>query len=365
MNSNPLDRITTPQAAVVLINYMLGAGIFTLPRAAVDVVKTPDVWISVIIGGLLAMLAGVIMVKLAQQHPGKTFFQFSQDLVGRWLGRVLSFIAICYFFTISAYELRAMVEVAKLFLLEGTPVWAITMAFMWVSLYLIIGGINPMARLYEIILPITGIIFLLVTLMSFGIFELDNLRPVLGEGIMPVLKGVKTTALTFAGIEIMLILLVFMKNPDKAVKVVLVGTTVPLIFYLFTVVMVIGGLSVDGVITRAWPTLDLVRSFEIKGLIFERFESLLLVIWIMQIFSTCSLTHYTAALGLAQLFKKKIQPFMFGLVPVIFIISMFPKNILDLFTLGDMVSNAGLYLFGCMPLLLLMLSRWKKGKFGA
>ncbi len=42
--------------------------------------------------------------------------------------------------------------------------------------------------------------------MSFKIFEIDNLRPVLGDGIVPVLKGVKTTSLAFTGPEIMLLL---------------------------------------------------------------------------------------------------------------------------------------------------------------
>ena len=44
------------------------------------------------------------------------------------------------------------------------------------------------------------------------------------------------------------------------------------------------------------PTIDLMRSFEISGLIFERFESLLLVIWIMQIFATYTISYYAAAL---------------------------------------------------------------------
>lgn len=42
--------------------------------------------------------------------------------------------------------------------------------------------------------------------MSIGIFEIDNLRPVLGLGIKPVLDGIKTTSLAYTGPEIMLIL---------------------------------------------------------------------------------------------------------------------------------------------------------------
>jgi spore germination protein len=324
--------------------------------------KTPDVWLSVILGGLIAILAGVIIVKLSQQFQKKTFYQYSQEIVGKWAGGLLSLFIVCYFLMTSGYQVRAMAEVTSFLLLEGTPTWAVIMPFMWGGLYLIMGGINSIARLFEIIFPITVILFLLVSFMSFGIFEIDNLRPVLGLGVIPVLKGVKTTALSYTGFEIMLLLPAFMKQPHKAVKAVLVGVAIPLIFYVITVVMVIGALSIDGVVTRTWPTLDLIRSFEITGLFFERFESLLLVIWIMQIFSSFTITYYAAALGLAQLSKKSIHPFMYGLIPVIYIIAMIPKNTNDLFKLGDMIGNVALFLFGLLPLLLLIISRAKEGK---
>ena len=69
----PKDRITTSQAVVIIVNYILGTGILTLPRASVEKVKTPDVWLSVILGGILVMVSGVIMVKLSQQFPEKHF----------------------------------------------------------------------------------------------------------------------------------------------------------------------------------------------------------------------------------------------------------------------------------------------------
>ena len=74
-------------------------------------VKTPDVWLSVILGGILAMVSGVIMVKLSQQFPEKTFYQYSQDIVGKWIGRLLSFLIIGYFLTTSAFQIRSMAEV--------------------------------------------------------------------------------------------------------------------------------------------------------------------------------------------------------------------------------------------------------------
>ena len=360
---SPKDKITTPQTAVIVINFILGTGILTLPRTSVEKGHTSDVWLTVILGGLIAMMAGIIMVKLSLQFPEKTFYQYSQEIVGKWIGILLSLLIVGYFLTNSGFQIRSLTEVTKYLLLEGTPTWAIIMPFMWASLYLIRGGINPIARIFEIILPITVILFLIVAFMSIKIFEVDNLRPVLGSGITPVLKGIKTTALAFTGPEIMLLILAFMKEPNKAGKAVLVGITIPLFIYVITVVMVIGALSVDGVVTRTWPTLDLIRSYELTGLVFERFDSLLLVIWIMQMFTTFTIAHYAAALGMAQLFKKSIHPFIYGLLPVMYLISMIPKNINDVFKLGDTVGHIALILFGFLPLLLLIISKIKGRKY--
>lgn len=169
------------------------------------------------------------------------------------------------------------------------------MTVLWIGIYSITQGLDPIARLFEMIFPITVIIFLTIALMSLGIFEINNLRPVLGDGIMPVLRGVKTTNLSFTCSEIMFILVAFMKKPKNAVKAVVIGTSVVTSFYMITLIMVIGALSVEGVVTRTWPGLDLMRSFEIPGLIFERFESFLLVIWIMQLFATFIITFYAAS----------------------------------------------------------------------
>lgn len=114
--------------------------------------------------------------------------------------------------------------------------------------------------------------------------------------------------------------------------------------------------------TRTWPTIELMRSFEIPGLIFERFESFLLVIWIMQIFATFTITYYAATLGLAQLFKKNMHPFLYGLLPIIYIIAMTPKNINDLFTFGDKIGHVALILFGVVPITLLLISKLKGKK---
>ncbi|MEC1261931.1 spore germination protein [Bacillus swezeyi] len=356
------DKITVSQTVIIVTNFLLGTGILILPRTSVEAVKTPDVWLSVIFGGLVAIMAGFIMVELSREYPGKTFYQYSRDIIGKWMGGVISLLFICYFLATSGFQVRSVTEVIQFFLLGETPIWATAMIFLWCGIYLLVGGINPLARLYEIVFPITVLIFLTVVFMSAGIFDVDNLRPVLGKGITPAIQGIKTTTLAYTGIEVVMIIIPFMKKPDKAFKAALIGVCFSVIFYAITVIMVIGALSIDGVSTRTWPTLDLMRSFELPGLIFERFESLLLVIWIMQLFANFTISCYVAALGLSQLFKINIQPLLYILLPVVYLIAMTPKNINHLFQLGDLIGDSAIYLFGLTPLVLLAISNVRRKK---
>jgi spore germination protein len=361
MTRMPADKISSSQTAIILINMMLAAGILTLPRVATEKMMTPDAWITVIIGGLISIFIALIMVKLCERYPNQTFYQYNQTIVGKMLGTIISLAVIFYFLLLAALEIRVMAETTGLFLLQGTPTWAIIMPFIWIGLYLTLGGINAVARLLEIIFPITVLFFIVVLFLGLKIFELDNIRPVMGMGIKPIIDGIPATALSYSGYEVILIIFMFMQNQEKAKKVVLIGIGVPLIFYTLTLVVIIGALSVEGVLSQTWPVLTFIRGYDITGLFFERFDSLLLVIWIMQIFSTFIVSYFAVAIGLSQVFKKHIKPFYWIILPVLYLIAMTPENINSLFEFGDWISKFGLLLFGTIPGLLLLLS-YVRGK---
>ncbi|ASA20399.1 GerAB/ArcD/ProY family transporter [Paenibacillus donghaensis] len=346
------DKITTSQAAIFLTNTVLGAGILTLPRIVVEAVKTPDAWMSVVLGGAFMVFVILLMVKLSQQFPGKTVYQYSKRIVGTIPGGFLSSLLILYFIIIAGFEIRVLAEVTLFYLLEGTPIWAIVIPFIWVGAYLVYGGINSIARVFQIVFPISILILVICYILSARLFDLQNLRPVLSDGILPVIRGTKSIILLFTGVEVIMTLVAFMQHPQQAVKGMLLGFGVPLILYLVTVVAVVGGLSIDSVITSTWPTIDLVRSFEVSGFFFERFEVPLLVIWLMQMFCNFCSFFFNASLGISQIFHLKIHPVMFALMPVIFISTMLPKQINDVFSMGEFIGNMGVVIFLLLPVLL-------------
>jgi spore germination protein len=131
-----------------------------------------------------------------------------------------------------------------------------------------------------------------------------------------------------------------------------VGISIPWVLYFLTVVMVIGGLSMDSTVTSTWPTINLIRSFEIPGFLFERLEFPLLVIWMMQMFCNFCSFFFNASLGISQVFGLKYRYAIFGLIPIIFISTMTPLSMMDVFSLSGAVEYMGIILFFLVPVLL-------------
>jgi spore germination protein len=296
----PNDRITTPQAAVILANILLGVGILTLPRFLADAMKTPDGWITVIVGGILAFGLGLIMVKLSQRFPGKTFFEYSQIITGKWMGKALNLVLIVYFALFAGFEIRDMSEIINYLFLEKTPKEFIIFVFMCVAVYLTAGGINAIARLFELILPVSIVIIIASYLLSLKLFELENLRPVLGLGMGPIFKGLPETWRAFAGIETMLIVTASMSRPEKASKALFAGIGISVLVYLITIIVVLGSIPFEQVATLTWPTISLVRSYELTGFFLERYESLLIVVRLLQVFTGFVMYHYIVSLVLSH-----------------------------------------------------------------
>jgi len=344
------DKISTTETSVFVTNSVLGAGILTMPRVVAAAAESPDLWLSVLIGGVVVILMAIVMAKLSQKFPGKTIFQYSRKIIGRPPAFVMCILLIVYFIMIAGFEVRVLAEVTMFFLLEGTPIWAILIPFIWLSCYLIFGGINAISRLFQLIFPICVLVLAVSYVLSIRIFDINNLRPFLGEGLFPVIKGMKSTVLVFAGFEVIMLLIAHMQHPEKAIKAVVAGISVPVILYFFTIVFVIGGMSTDAVLRSTWPTIDLLRSFEVSGLFFERLEFPFLVIWTLQMFCNFTCYYYGATIGISQLFNLKYRSVIFGVMPALYISAVIPHRINDVFEVGDLIGWSAAWLFFLIPL---------------
>lgn len=341
MSISPLDKITTTQAAIAVSSVLIGAGIITMTRTASRVMDTPDIWIATLMGSILALAMAIIAAKLSQRFPGKTFYEYGRIIAGKPIGWLLNFVLIVYFLLLAGYEARILYELVTTFLLERTPMEVIIISFLCAGTYLLAGGINPMMRIFELYFPPAIIIFFFIFLLGFQRFELDNLRPVMGQGLMPVLKGIPTTFLFYTGYEIMLVITAFMEEPRKAVKAVIIGIVIPTVIYVLASVVVIGVLTVEETKTLTWPTASLINSIEYPGGFVENFQIFFLIVWVLAVYTTFVGAYYILSLGVSHVFKVDYDISIYAILPLIYLIAVFPQNIDAIFKFGDFIGYYG------------------------
>ncbi len=362
--NNPKDKITTVQTSIAIASTIIGMSILTIPRTVGSVVQTPDIWISVLLGGLISIGLGCIVANLSKKFPNKTFFEYSYNITGKYLGFIFNLYVIIYFIIFSSFEVRILGELIRAYLLNKTPIELIMICFLCIGVYLVVGGINPIVRISQVYFPIICLLFFTVMFLSLQHFELDNIRPVLSKGIVPPIMGVKVTALNYIGFEIIFILLPFMKNSSKAIKATMIGVSIPILFYLTSAIVGIGVLTVEEANTVTYPLIAIVSEFEVPGGFLERFEVLFAIIWILAIYTSFVMAYYCACFGLSKTFKRDINPFIYALLPILYIISIFPQDLDIVFKLGDLLGYLGLVAAGLIPIVLLIITYIRGVSYG-
>ncbi|WP_243014291.1 GerAB/ArcD/ProY family transporter [Brevibacillus sp. FSL L8-0520] len=356
MSSLRISPFSPFQLTITTVSTIIGVAILTLPRVIAEEVGTPDVWIDVILGGIITAVAAMICLHLSNCFPGETFYIYNVRIVGKVLGTLISVLYICNFTTFGAFEARVQAEVVRHFLLDETPLEITMLAFILVGFYLVSGGLNAIIRINEFYLPITLLIVFTILFLNWKNFEFDNIRPFLENGPSALLPGILPTAQAFSGFDVILFLVAYTRNAQKSTLPILLGFALVTLIYMTIVIMVIGSLTLNEVITLTWPTMEFVKQIEFPGAFFEHFEIFFITIWLLNMFTTFFINLYLASLGIHLLIGWNIKLVMCLLLPVIYGIALLPKDLNGALELGKSIGFFSVLVSTLIPLFLLLIA---------
>ncbi|WHX69216.1 GerAB/ArcD/ProY family transporter [Peribacillus frigoritolerans] len=334
-------KILSGELAAIISCSMLGIGMLTLPRTITEKIHSTDGWIVLILTGIAIALLLCLLVVLLKKHKVANYYTYMEEAYGKWQSKLIGLVVVVYFIGVASFEVLAMSEMVRFYLLEETPVEIVILTMILASVHLVTGKIKAIAKACVFFLPLTIVIVLLIYLFSLRVVELKNLQPVLAKGFLPVMKGMGSGTLSFFGIELFIFLFGVVKNQNKVRNGVLIGFFIPLILYVITYVLVVATLTVPEVKAVTWPTISFVQSFEVTGIFLERMELFLLITWILQFFLTHAIYFYFAAEGMTKIFSNSYTTNLIVLVPVVFFLAKIPKDTIDIFKMSDLLG----YLF--------------------
>ncbi|SET40683.1 spore germination protein KB [Natronincola peptidivorans] len=294
--------ITTKQAISILIFFLLGTALVLTPGAEAK----QDVWIVLLLAMAAALPMYFIYGRILYLFPDKDLYSIANQLFGAVLGRMITLFYIWYAIHLGALIFRNFSEFVQIVTFINTPQTVTIIAAGVTIIVFCKSGIEAIGRWASFMLPVILILFLNNMIFSIPNMNIDHLKPVLFEGMEPVMGSV-FTVLSFPFLEAVLFIGVFntLKEKEKIYKVFFIGLLISGLLGLGTNLRNLLTMGVDLVQITYFPTYTATKLIGI-GELLER-------------------TEITIAVALS----------FFGLIKVSICVLVASKGIASFFSLSD------------------------------
>lgn len=360
-------KVFTPwQATTLIACTLISAEILTLPRIVATATKT-DGMVAVFVAGFFTLFVIWMFTKLGQKFPNLTYVGYTQKLLAKRsnprLGRILAFpfilsIALWWLLSVS-FVLRVFGEAQRTIAFPNTPLWFMVGSMLVLCALVANNPAEVIARLNEFLLPLIVIPILLISLLVLRNIELTNLLPLFRTDWRSFFEGVIKAIYAFQGVSVTAIYMASYKQPEEAVRSHALGIAMVTFIYLFTTIACIGVFGHEEVKRMMWPTIELVKSTRMPGLILERMDSGFLAVWLVAIFTTVA-NFLATIVNLVGEYFAISQAKRFWIVAivivVIFFLAMWPEDIQRSFVAADRVGLFGFFYAIVIPPLLLLIT---------
>ncbi len=351
-------KISSRQAIFLMVSTVLSTA-FLFVSSGTAYLAGQDGWISILLATLVALLASWLAVSLGLRFPDKTLFQFSEIILGRWPGKVVALLFILWY-VYFADALRQYGSFLVDAFMPDTPLIVFELVFMAIAAYAVRNGLEVFNRINEIILPLILGSLIVLYILAGPQMDLKRLLPVFIErGAVPVIKGAVMPAAWMGEIVTMAMLIPYLNKAKEAHKVAVTAT---LINGFFILVSFVAGIAVFGPkISAGWffPGLNVAMMIHLANFI-ERFEAVIMAVWVAGALVKISLFYWVVVLGSAQLLElKDYRPLVLPVGVIFLALSiMLHDSVMDLFVfVSTYWSVLALTVFELgLPLLLLVVA---------
>lgn len=289
-------------SSIVLVPYGSALLFFIIPNAK------QDAWLSMLIYMFPAIILQIVYTYLWSKYPDDNIVTYMPKIFGKIIGTILSILYTIFFTYEAARVLRDIASLITINTMPKMPLSLTTVLIVSTVVCSVHTGIENLCRAAQVILPILVFFFILEWIFLFttpNALKFYNLKPVLENGILPVIKeGWKLITFPYGETILLTMLYPSVVEKSKVRKAAILAVIFQGIILTLTSIMFISVLGADFAGTSLFPLLRTVRLMHI-GESFDRVDVFLILIMVVGGFIKISLFTYGGMLGTAQLLKLK------------------------------------------------------------
>jgi spore germination protein KB len=290
------EVIPSRQGIAIMVMFIIGT---TLVLGSGSSAKQ-DIWLAVLLAIIITLPAILVYSRLLLLFPGKDLFDILKILLGGFVGKVIALFFVWDAFFLGALVIRNFAEFAKTAAMPETPQYVTTIFLGLLCIWAVKEGIEVIGRWNSFVLPILLFVIAITLILSIPGISFQNIRPVLYNGISPVLSGA-FSIFAFPFAETVIFTMVFYAGKRfNVLKVyissLLIGGTI--ILFIFTRNYLVLGLEMYS--TLYFPTYAAVSLISI-GDFLQRIESTVAIVLMLAGFSKIGVCLYASVKGVAKI----------------------------------------------------------------
>lgn len=324
--------------------------------------------------GMVVLLPGLLMGLLiigvcsfwAMRCKEMGFVEALPRMLGKPLGKALGVLLVLFYMAFTVICLCSFVEMLGGQMLIETPRFVLLCTMFLLVGWMSWNGLEDMARTAVLCTLVAVLMLLLVTVGNLDVFSLNVMLPLKLKDPTMLQEAALHSIYGYSGLLALLMIYPAL-NTKKSIKgqmwlALLLSTVMSTAW----IVISLGVFGQSGLGSAVWLPLELARMVRL-GPFLERTEALFTILWMVIVFINGSLLVWCASEGLHQLVQRQKNVWLhWGVVLVLLLVSIFVKNILQLFQLEQWLSQISIW-FVPLALLLIVLgtflySRRKEGQ---
>ncbi|KKI88445.1 hypothetical protein WQ54_31480 [Bacillus sp. SA1-12] len=341
--------ISVRQFQIFVFVFTIGSSILYIPSALAAEAKQ-DAWIAAGFGVIIGLLVVKLITSVAKLYPNLNFAQYTEVVLGKWIGKLVNLAFFFNFYMISAFVLRDVGDFVTTLLMPETPIQAILILFIVVVIMGIRLGLETLARAAEIIYPLLIIMIFILLIALTPEIKFTNIQPLFKSDVKTIVRAsLPFIAVPFFQISVFLMIIPYVHKKKGAEKKFFSGAfKAGILLIVFTVFSILV-LGVDITAREFYPTFSLSQKINI-GNFLQRLEAVTASIWFISIFFKLSICFYASVLSLAHTLKLKdykVLSFPLGMILVVLSIVVYPNIVYT----GEFIKWM-VYYFGTMGLVI-------------
>jgi len=343
-----------------IVVTVIGVGVFSYPRDLTERIGS-DGWFVTLLGGVASWILFYLIYKIVKLNNFNNFYSILHNNLGGFLGKICAVIFVAFNIFSIALGMRVFSEVIKMYLLLRTPTEFILMIMIFTGIYLVRSGLDVLIRFNEISFWVMFIPIVFVLLAAGKGADFTNVLPVFNNSFPDYIKAISTTIYAFTGYQIAYLLIPSAKDKEKLPKIIFKSTIFISVFYVIITIMVLAIFGKKETSTFLWPTITMIKSIDIPGTFIERWEGIVMALWVIFYFTTFVNGYYFSSDILKHAFKlEDVKISSFVLMPFIYLIALYPENVARLYEVSISTNyTLATFCLIILPIILLIISTVK------